>query len=113
MKIYIAAPYPCREEAVDVMRWLESQGHTVTSRWLTDSEDISDTSANQDLEDIRDAHLLLALNSAGWESLGSGGRHVELGYALALGKSIVLVGFRSNIFHYLHQIRVIRSVDEL
>ena len=29
----------------------------------------------------------------------SGGRHVELGYALALGKHVVHIGQQENIFH--------------
>src|SRR5688572_18086350 len=32
MKIYIAAPYPCREPAIKVMESLEAQGHIITSR---------------------------------------------------------------------------------
>lgn len=113
MKIYIAAPYPCRDEAIAVMRHLESQGHYVTSRWLKAPDELADEHARKDLVDVAEADLLLAINPAAFEDAGTGGRHVELGYAIAFDKQIVLVGRRSNIFHYLDFVRVIESVDEL
>lgn len=42
---------------------------------------------------------------------GRGGRHVELGYALALDKSIWLVGRREHIFHSLPQVKHFDSWD--
>lgn len=83
MKIYIAAPYPTR------------------------------LVARQDLADVDAADTLLAFNPVGWENVGTGGRHVEFGYAVARGKQIVLYGVRSNIFHHLSQVRVITTVEEL
>lgn len=103
--MYIAAPYPVRDEAIRVMRMLELQGVEVTSRWLKAPDELTDEHARKDLEDVARADVLLALNPDGWEERGTGGRHVELGYALALGKAIVLVGERSNIFHHLAHVR--------
>ena len=114
MTIYIAAPYEMRDEAISVMHWLESQGHEVTSSWLRDGVFANDDpTARLDLADIDRANLLLALNPSEWRQRGSGGRHVELGYALALGKQVVLVGARTNVFHYLDCVRVIERVEEL
>src|SRR5665213_593494 len=101
MKIYIACAYPLRDEAISVMHWLESQGHHVTSRWLRQLDDEGPIAAVDDLADVTSADLLLALNPEEWRKSGTGGRHVELGYALALGKQIVLVGVRTNVFHHL------------
>jgi len=113
MNIYIAAPYSCRNFAIAVMTTLELRGHVVTSRWLKDdSETLNDEWARNDLYDVASADALFALNLPGWEDKGTGGRHVEFGYALALGKRIVLVGQRSNIFHYLNAVLVVSTIDE-
>jgi nucleoside 2-deoxyribosyltransferase len=111
VRIYIAAPYPTRDEAMALMRKLEALGHTVTSRWLKAPDELDDDSARKDLADVAEADVLLAVNDAEWANSGTGGRHVELGYALALGKRVVLVGARSNIFHYLTSVHVVESVD--
>jgi nucleoside 2-deoxyribosyltransferase len=104
MKVYIAAPYPERAYAVRVMAACEAVGLTVTSRWLKAPDELADEHARKDLDDVRACDLLIALNPRDYEHAGTGGRHVELGYALALGKRVLLVGERSNIFHYLCEI---------
>ena len=104
MKIYVAAPYPYREDAIVVMKALEKKGLTVTSRWLREVDELCDKDARKDLEDIRNADVLLALNPADWENKGSGGRHIEFGYAYALNKHVVLAGSRSNMFHHLNDV---------
>lgn len=113
MKIYISAPYPTRDDAIKVMHHLESLGHEVTSRWLKAPDELSDAYAREDLADVARADLLLALNGPEWANAGTGGRHVELGYALCMGKQVVLVGARTNIFHYLDCIRVIERLEGL
>lgn len=113
VKIYIAAPYPLRDEAIRVMRMLEVGGLEVTSRWLKAPDDLADEHARKDLDDVAAADVLLALNPEGWANQGTGGRHVELGYAIALGKPIVLVGERTNIFHYLSNIKIVDDSEDL
>lgn len=110
--VYIAAPYPTRNDAIKAMDLLERAGHVVTSRWLKAPDELTDEHARKDLEDVAAADVLLALNPADYENAGTGGRHVELGYALALGKKIALIGNRSNIFHHLNVVRVFAHVDE-
>ena len=110
MKVYIAAPYPIRDRAVSVMHVLELTGIEVTSRWLKAPDEMTDEHARKDLEDVAEADVLLALNPDGWEEKGTGGRHVELGYALARGKPVLLVGERSNIFHHLS---TVTQIDEI
>ena len=41
-----------------------------------------------------------------------GGRHVEFGMALALGKPIFVYGHKENIFHYLPQVEHTENVVE-
>ena len=113
MKIYIAAPYPIRDLAIEVMTTLEDAGHVITSRWLKSPDELADEHARKDLADVDEADLLLAMNPEGWENSGTGGRHVELGYAIARGKQVVLWGERTNIFHYLSNVRVIKGLKEL
>jgi nucleoside 2-deoxyribosyltransferase len=110
--VYIAAPYPARLDAIDLMDTLHAAGFKVTSSWLVEDDKLTDEYARKDLADIDRADALVAMNPAEWAERGTGGRHVELGYALAQGKPIVLVGARSNIFHHLMTVHVVTQ-DEL
>lgn len=111
MKVYIAAPYPCREMAIQQMQILETAGFEVTSTWLRHPDTENDAYARLDLADVGRADVLVAINPPGYENAGTGGRHVELGYAIAHGKRIVLVGQRSNIFHQLSDIVHVATCD--
>lgn len=113
VKVYIAAPFPTREVAIRVMHMLERQGIEVTSRWLKEDDTLSDEHARKDLDDVARADVLLALNPDEYANKGTGGRHVEAGYALALNKPIVLVGERSNIFHYLACVKQVDDTEDL
>lgn len=109
-RVYIAAPFPLRDYAVAMMHDLERRfGFEVTSRWLKAPDELADEHARKDLADIAAADVLLAINPSDWIDKGTGGRHVELGYALALGIPIVLLGSRSNIFHHLSSIIVVEG----
>lgn len=113
LKVYIAAPYPWRDSAIHVMRQLVDVGVQVTSTWLVVQEEMADASARVDLADVARADVLIAINPPGWEEQGTGGRHVELGYALALKRPVVLVGQPSNVFHYLDDIVRVPSCGDL
>lgn len=95
------------------MGQLESLGHVITSRWLTQLDENGDEWARNDLADVDAADVLLAMNPVDWERGGTGGRHVELGYAIAREKQVVLWGRRSNIFHHLSSVRVIERLEDL
>lgn len=112
MKVYIAAPFELRNDARELMHALEAKGHEVTSSWLRELDEESDKWARVDLQDIARADIFLLLNPDGWQRKGGGGRHTETGYAIALGKQIVVAGVRSNIFHYLSSIRVIERPED-
>lgn len=108
MKVYIAAPWTRKALAASYAAVLEASGHTITKRWwehrevpgyLTDDHTNDAELAQQALEDIdgvlaADVFVLLNLEK-------SEGKAVETGIALAAGIPIVVVGPRSNIFHYL------------
>jgi nucleoside 2-deoxyribosyltransferase len=114
MRVYLAAPFTERAFATLIAKSLEQTANIgCTSRWLFSESDMSDTWARNDLEDIRSAHALVALNAETWANKGTGGRHVELGYALAIEKPICLVGVRTNIFHYHSAVYVIGWHDAM
>jgi hypothetical protein len=66
-----------------------------------------------DLEDVRRASICLAFTEPREESKpGRGGRHTELGIALALGLHVMLVGPREHVFHCLPSIEQHSSWEE-
>lgn len=125
---YIAAPFSEKAAAAAVVALLKEHGFGCTSRWITqDQLDIGQRNeienqrwADADLEDVASADFLIALNLPGWEYKGSGGRHVEFGYALALKIPIILVGKRSSLFHHKREVtlvddwtKLIRTIESL
>lgn len=106
MRIYIAAPYELRNQAIDVMKRLEAKGHVVTSEWLKDVDEEGNETAVMDLINIIEADVFLLINPAEFERSGTGGRHFETGYAYAKDKRVVILGVRSNIFHHLHNVTI-------
>ncbi len=111
--VYIAAPYPERSAAIDLMQALSACNVLVTSRWLWEADALCDGDARKDLLDVAAADVLVAMNPQAWGEAGTGGRHVEFGYALALGKPIVLIGARTNIFHHLSDVCVVEDASEI
>lgn len=115
MKIYLAAPYAARERVKDYAAELTRVGFTVTSSWLDEKHDIkpetvgaatglndaqASTHVETDLRDIDRSDLLVLFTERAVGVDGSsGGRHVETGYALAIGYPVLVVGEPENIFH--------------
>lgn len=106
MKIYLAGDK--KDRALDVHRYLsESCGDDIefTSTWhhseykrtadLTEDERI--TLAYDNLQKVRQADVLILV--AGPEKV-PGGKFVETGYALALGKQVVVIGLFENMMLY-------------
>ncbi len=115
MKVYLAAPYPARNQIRRYADQLEQIGFTITSTWLNEQHEITpgtiDAATDLDSEqtnlhvhtDVKDVSrsdlLVLVTNSASDEYSYSGGRHVETGIALAQGIPVIVVGEPENIFH--------------
>ncbi len=117
-RVYLAARYGRRDELNAYRARLHGDGIEVTSRWLmvdppAPRAELTDAHwrelAETDIDDIRRADALVAFaeESGG----GRGGRHVELGVAVALEKLVVVVGSPEHIFHRLPQIRVAPDWD--
>src|SRR3990167_6344379 len=122
MIIYLAARYSRREELLSYKADLEAAGHTVPARWLLGEHQAHDGAleveaatesmpavarlfAEEDVEDLRAADLLIAFSEPPRSGNSRGGRHVEFGMALAWGKPIIVVGPAENVFHTLPVVR--------
>lgn len=112
MKVYLCGRYSRRDQLRSVREELQELGHVVTSRWLDTSWREKDDSGSaaapaeyraefavKDLEDVAAADCVIAFTEEP-RSGGRGGRHVEFGAALALGKRLIVVGHRENLFHH-------------
>lgn len=110
MKVYIAAPWVRRPEAIAIGEQFKAAGHELTSRWfyhVSDGDPMDATGltcnpesirfqATEDIADVRRAHALVVLNLQKSE-----GKAVETGIAIAAGIPVISVGTRSNIFQAL------------
>jgi nucleoside 2-deoxyribosyltransferase len=98
---YLAARSEDQARARRLARALAAEGLRSTARWL-DQVDLSgfrEVEANNDLEDIRAAAVFALLVHPTKFRDTTGGHHVETGYALALGRPIILIGPPVNVFH--------------
>ncbi len=94
---------------------LEAEGHEITARWIKGQHDGHPDfeCATNDEEDVRRSDLLVFFSETSETGdRGRGGRHVEFGMAYAMGKSIIVVGHRENLFHSLPGVIVAKNWEE-
>ena len=107
--VYLASRYSRREELCGYREELRSAGFEVTSRWLNGEHQAADENpgplarlfAEEDYEDLMRAGVVIAFTEKPRTGASRGGRHVEWGIALAMGKRTLCVGPRENVFHWL------------
>lgn len=121
MKIYLASNYADHPRMRIIKEVLGQQNIKVTSRWINGEhahleggthQEMNARFAREDLEDLESAEVVVVFNEPGPRS-SRGGKHLELGYALAIKKRIILIGQPSNVFHYLPEIEIIEDVSDL
>jgi hypothetical protein len=123
MKIYIAGRYSRRDEFRQVRDKLVKRGHTVTSRWLDETQSLDSQMGEEtsdwywktqrvDLMDIDSAYSVLFFAEDPLVGTPRGGRHVEFGYALGMGIPIHVIGPRENVFHYNDHVRHFNSLED-
>jgi len=99
---------------------LEAAGHICTASWLDQTipdENLSPRQAAafaaRDIADLKAADVLIAFTEEPRvANFPRGGRHVELGMAIALGKQVIVVGHRENVFTFLDSISFFRNWAE-
>lgn len=108
--IYLAGSYKDKDRLKELAGRLIARGHRVTASWVYGMHETAapEVAAIHDLEEL-DAASLMILDCTGSKSTG-GGRWVELGYALAEGKPVIIMGDRLNVFCHLP--KLFRVQDE-
>lgn len=119
MKIYLAARYTRHPEMQRCRDALDALGYTVTSRWINGEhklvndtmfspgdEKTAERFALEDYEDLLEADCVISFTEPQRSTNSRGGRHVEFGIALGLGKYNIVVGPKENVFHYLPTLEV-------
>jgi hypothetical protein len=123
MRWYIAARFDRCNEMNGYAQQLRQSGHIVDCRWLQglhqihpgaaeiESGGFSDTPdgipmiarpfAEDDVQDIKAADGIILFSEPPSTYSKRGGRHVEFGLAMGLGKTLVVIGPRENVFHCL------------
>jgi hypothetical protein len=120
--VYLAARYSRYEELQGYAEQLVEVGCLVTSRWIKGDHQVTDDQlknldvgeeaeyplrvrfAEEDVLDLRAANVIVSFTEPPRSGPSRGGRHVEFGMALAMGKQVVVVGHRENVFHCLPQV---------
>jgi nucleoside 2-deoxyribosyltransferase len=118
MRIYLAAPFECKSRIIKLASFLEDKGIIVNASWLNSPVAVNINPATQmadilvDCAEIRICDLFVLYNPEEYRKSGTGGRHVETGYAYALGKRILIVGERTNLFHHPDLMLCISEKDD-
>lgn len=126
---YLAGSFSRLEQIQACAEDLRLRGYTVDCRWLQGPhqvhpgaekvESAKDTMppeavlfAKDDVEDLYKADAIICFTESPALKVGRGGRHVELGMAIAWGKEIHIVGPRENVFCCLPEVKVHASWEE-
>lgn len=114
LHVYLAG----RSEDQAVVRTLRDRlakhGIGCTSTWLTENGIIPDfkKAALICLMDIARADAVVLFNDEKLHRTGTGGRHTEVGIAIATGKPVVVLGKQENVFHHLDLVRCVPPARE-
>lgn len=116
MRAYIAAPWDNKPEAARIREHLATMDIGCTATWIDIDLEAGYFAARPEEESVRD------FDEVAWADLffmyvpdpdtSRGGRDVELGLALALGKLIVLIGTRRCVFHFHPDVRHFPGLPE-
>ena len=124
-KVYLAARYSRFPEMQRYEQVLRTIGMEVTSRWIEGGHEMRDglpnsaqeheciRFANEDIEDLIAADTVICFTEPPNTDARRGGRHVEMGYALALNKRVIVIGYRENVFCHLPQVEFWQNFHDL
>lgn len=107
-KTYLAARFPRREEMESYSPQFKIAGFDVIARWVFGGEEgLTRTDIAQlDLEDVTEADVIVLFTEEYASKQSGGGRFVEFGYALALGKECYVIGDYENVFMHDKRVKV-------
>lgn len=109
--VYVSAHFPEAPTARYVSDCLAGAGHRIVSTWYsTGTESDPVASAVRDFREIDESDALVMLSTP---HRTTGGKFVELGYALGKGKRVFVLGVRENWMIHHPSISVYASVEEL
>lgn len=116
MTLYLAGKFRWRMVIRQIATKLTTHGHIINSRWLTGhdgpmSPEVQALYAAEDFEDIKSVDAVVVFQLPCDEPEPSIGRHIELGYALGIGKPVILVGLPEVVFHYAEGVTRYNSLD--
>ena len=114
--VYIAGKWSRREELLAFAFDLHDVGCNITSSWLwadkEEGEEYYKEYAVRDIEDISKSEVFILFTFAETELTVRNSRLVELGFALAWLKEVIIIGPRENIFCHLNIVRHCADTDE-
>lgn len=116
MRIYVAARWGRRAEALRLAEILIEAGHEITSTWLrpgvAEGRSKRDN-ALMDLAELGAAECLVLLAEPVGASNVGGNRYFECGAAVAMALRVIVVGDRELVFFHLPQVEVVASILDL
>jgi hypothetical protein len=130
MRCYLAAAWSRREEISLIADRLRAVGVEITSNWLTEETalqtgakekflrdrayiDLADVDRADALVRFTDPEAFVTHTGVPPRRLLSAARMVEMGYALAKGKTVYVVGGKQNVFDYLGSVVHVQDTDTL
>lgn len=124
MKFYLAAGFSSKELIAARSCQLIKIGIGVTSTWPNETVssihnlyDLTDEymrlAAERDIKEIQEADGVILFTQESTKPFLRGGRMHEFGYAHGRGKRLIVCGPRENIFHYLPDVEVFSTWEEL
>jgi hypothetical protein len=114
--VYLCSRYSRFPEMQKYADQLRGIGFKVSSRWIEGNHQLQDGVSTQaadeegkrfaleDWDDLKRAGIVIAFTEPPRGNNSRGGRHVEYGAALAMGKRCIVIGTRENVFHLLPQV---------
>ena len=122
MRIYLASGFNWRHNFRTLAKNIEAKGHTVTSSWIwlderperntEDWDNFAKKIAASNLIDLLRSDALV-IDTRGIRPDGNGGSDSELGFALAKGWPIYLIGDKRNTFLWSEGITWVEDEYEL
>ena len=117
-KIYLAARYSLRFAMQDEAKKLNNAGYDVISSWIYGDEEDQLTPeglhkiAQKDIDQVRDCDILVTFSEPAGSYNRGGGRHTELGLAMAWDKPCVLIGPKEQIFHHWYGVTQYNLIED-